>query len=190
MEILEKIYQEKVSTPSDINEHLSVLKNYSEECDTIVEMGVRKMVSTWAFLMARPKKLISVDYKYPKDYGSDDLEIVKKISIDIGVDFEFILSDSRKIDLPKCDLLFIDTLHTYSQLKQELEKHSGQVNKYIIFHDTETFKYAPDTTNGIDGNDMGIWSAIEEFLDNNKSWVIHEILSNNNGLTIIKKINL
>ena len=189
MEILEYMYQEKMSTPSDINEHLSVLKKYSEECDIIVEMGVRKIVSTWAFLMGRPKKLISVDYRHPKDYGSDDLEIVEKVSKDIGVDFEFILSDSRKIDLPKCDLLFIDTLHTYSQLKQELEKHSTQVNKYIIFHDTEDFRYNPDTTNG-DVNDMGIWPAIEEFLEKNKSWVIHEILSNNNGLTIIKKINL
>jgi hypothetical protein len=35
---------------------------------------------------------------------------------------------------------------------------------------------------------IGLWPAIEEFLLLNKDWVLHERFTNNNGLTILKKI--
>jgi hypothetical protein len=34
----------------------------------------------------------------------------------------------------------------------------------------------------------GLWPAIEEFLQNNTDWVLHERFINNNGLTILKKV--
>lgn len=182
MNRLEEIFIKKHITPSDINEHLPVLRKYSEECDVIVELGVRTIVSTWAFLLGTPKKLISVDIKHPNEYNSKDLPLVEEISKEIGVDFNFILSDSRTVEIPECDLLFIDTLHTYNQIKKELEIHSSKVKKYMIFHDTETFR-----TIGEVNGETGIWPAIEEFLLKNPEWEITEILKNNNGLTIIKK---
>jgi hypothetical protein len=42
-EILEK-YRQLSEIPSDINEHLVTLKKYTEECETIVEMGVRSII--------------------------------------------------------------------------------------------------------------------------------------------------
>lgn len=182
MDRLEKIFNEKHITSGDINEHLPVLKKYSEECDVIVELGVRKIVSTWAFLLGKPKKLISVDIKHPKEYNSTELPLVEEISKEIGVDFNFILSDSRTVDIPECDLLFIDTLHTYNQIKKELEVHANKVNKYIILHDTETFR-----TIGEVNGEVGIWLAVEEFLSTNLEWKIVEELKNNNGLTVIKR---
>jgi hypothetical protein len=183
MDKLETIYQNKVNTKSDINEHLPTLKKYAEQCDIIVELGVRTIVSTWAFLSGFPKKLVSVDYKNPSDYKSLDLPIVEEVSKEKNIEFQFILSDSRTVDIPQCDLLFIDTLHTYGQIKKELELHSSKVNKYIIFHDTETFKIKGEIN-----NELGIGPAIEEFLNQNTNWKIHEVYENNNGLTIIKKI--
>jgi len=35
----------------------------------------------------------------------------------------------------------------------------------------------------------GLWPAIEEFLYHNRNWVIVEKKTNNNGLTILKRIN-
>ena len=35
----------------------------------------------------------------------------------------------------------------------------------------------------------GLWTAIEEFLYNNKDWIIWEKKPNNNGLTVLKRIN-
>ena len=182
MNRIEEIFNKKCNTTSDINEHLPVLRKYSEECDTIVELGVRAVVSTWAFLSGRPKKLISVDIKHPNEYDSIDLPLVEEISKEMNIEFNFILSDSRTVDIPECDLLFIDTVHTYNQIKKELEVHSQKVKKYIILHDTETFR-----TIGEINTEVGIWPAVEEFLLINKEWEIAEELKNNNGLTIIKK---
>jgi hypothetical protein len=69
---MEKIiykYEQLRNTPSDINEHLPTLKKYTEECDTIVEMGVRSIISTWAFLAGNPKKITSLDLYNPNKFG-------------------------------------------------------------------------------------------------------------------------
>lgn len=176
------MYETKVSTQSDINQHLPTLKRYSDECDIIVELGVRTIVSTWAFLLGNPKKLVSVDYKHPTEYNSSDLPLVELIAKEKNIDYSFILSDSREVNIPECDLLFIDTLHTYNQIKEELLVHHQKVRKFIIFHDTETFR-----TIGEINNEIGIWPAIQEFLSEYPEWKIHEIFENNNGLTVIKK---
>jgi hypothetical protein len=34
----------------------------------------------------------------------------------------------------------------------------------------------------------GLWPAVEEFLRDNKNWVIKERYTNNNGLTILEKV--
>ena len=60
MKKIEENYELKCKTISDINEHLPILKKYAEECDVVIEMGVRNVVSTWALLLAKPKKLIII----------------------------------------------------------------------------------------------------------------------------------
>jgi len=53
-------------TQSDINEHLPVLRDLASECETVVEMGVRYCVSTWAFIeRMKGSNLISIDIKQP-----------------------------------------------------------------------------------------------------------------------------
>lgn len=187
MELINQIYGSKCHIPSDIHEHLPVLKKYSEECDIVVEMGVRSIVSTWAFLAAKPKKLISLDIIHPMDYINHDpdgcnLDLVKELADKNEIDFTFILGDSLKVTPIECDLLFIDTLHDYDQLKGELDLHSSSCRKYIILHDTTHFAERGETP-----GKEGIWRAVEEFIQSNKDWVILERLVNNNGLTILKK---
>jgi hypothetical protein len=64
MKTLEEIYNEKCADiHSDIFEHLPTLKRYAKECEHITEMGVRWVVSTYALMMGKPKKLISIDIK-------------------------------------------------------------------------------------------------------------------------------
>ena len=38
-------------TTNDMHEHFNILRTISLNCDVIVELGVRNIVSTWAFLM-------------------------------------------------------------------------------------------------------------------------------------------
>lgn len=193
--ILEK-YHQLSEIRSDINEHLVTLKKYTEECDTVVEMGVRSIVSTWAFLAGNPKKLISLDLYNPAKFGGNLQEVYDAANA-TEIDFSFVEQDSLTYDLEPCDLLFIDTWHDYLQLKKELTRHHTKVKKYIIFHDTVSYansdEKSADEMGSLNQNETnlpkGLWPAIEEFLYHNRNWVIWEKKPNNNGLTVLKRIN-
>lgn len=186
MTIIEK-YQEKCNTPSDINQLLGYLKEYAEKCTHVTEMGVRNPTSTYAFLAARPKKLISYDIgRYPE---VDEVEALAKAE---NLDFTFILQDVLQADIEETDFLFIDTFHTKTQLERELALHAGKVRKFIGFHDTTSFEFSgePSYESVADKGTncgQGIWYAIEEFLAKNTQWSVAFRTIINNGLTIIER---
>ena len=189
---LEQIVNQIYRTPSDINEHIPALIEYASECETITEMGVRAITSTWAFLGAAPKKLISYDMEDPSHYGSS-IQTVYDVAKQYGLNFKFIKTDVLKIDIEETDLLFLDTWHAYDQLKAELEKHSSKAKKYIIIHDTTSYEFrdepltSENTFEGEKSSGKGLWPAITEFLDSHNEWELHKRYVNNNGLTVIKR---
>jgi len=188
-EIVNRIYQ----TPSDINEHIPTLVEYASECEHITEMGVRAITSTWAFLGAAPKKLISYDIENPAKWGAD-IQYVYNVAEHYGLNYEFRKENVLKIDIEETDLLFLDTWHAYNQLKAELEKHSPKARKYIIMHDTTSYEFRDEpltSENAWEGDldfGRGLWAAVTEFLDSTDEWVLHKRYTNNNGLTILKRV--
>ena len=100
-----------------------------------------------------------------------------------GIDFQFKIANTLDLEIEETDLLFLDTDHTYNQVKGELSLHGNKSKKFIIFHDTTTFEFK-----GMNGDTIGLWPAIEEFMSENPHWVICERFNNNNGLTILKRI--
>jgi hypothetical protein len=174
MKTIQEYFNFRCKVCSDINEHLPTLKQYGEKCDHITEFGLRGGESTSAFLASKPKKLITYDIINYKN----TLNIFTPL-IDRNTEFIFKHADSTKIKIEETDLLFIDTLHTYEQLKLEF-KHTDMVKKYIILHDTEIF--------GIIGQngEKGLISAITEFLQSTTKWKMHHCYTNNNGLIILK----
>lgn len=184
---IEQHYNDAMYTPSDINEHIDTLYNLAKECSHITEMGVRNVVSTWAFMLRDPKKLVGIDIHVNPSVSEAELIYPK---------WEFIQADTLKIDIEPTELLFIDTLHTYSQLKKELSKHAKNVKKYIVLHDTTTYGYTDEPTdwqtpeimaNYEVGNIKGLKPAVQEFLEANEDWVLFKEYTNNNGLTILKR---
>jgi hypothetical protein len=196
---------ELMSKPSDINEHLPLLVEFARRCDHVTEMGVRDVVSTYAFLAGLsldkpnpPKKLVSYDVYESKNIGTA-LEAAKENDVVM----KFIKADVLKVEIEETDLLFIDTLHIYSQLKQELAMHAHKAKKYIILHDVVTYGHKPEpaTFQTHSGhvhqipevlknyvkNDKGIMPAIEEFLKAEPQWKIELMRTNNNGLMILKR---
>ena len=193
MKTLEEYFEEKKNTHSDINEHLDTFKKYAEECDTIVEMGVRSIVSTWGFLMGKPKKMVGIDLTHPEVFGGN-IDEVYRITKENNIKYDFILGNTLSVDIEECDLLFIDTWHDYLQLKKELNRHHDKVKKYVIFHDTEYFGFKNETlyedynTEREETNlPKGLIPAINEFCLHHPEWFIYERFSNNNGITILKK---
>lgn len=192
MNPIDNLYKALVSQKSDINEHLPTLKKYAEECEHITEMGVRYIVSTIALLVAKPKTLICIDLFSPSHYGDQSrFYLAQQYANENNVKFNFLLGNTLEIDIEETDMLFIDTLHRYGQLKAELERHSSKVKKYIIFHDTTTFEnvdegcYYPLPT--LDTSKTGLWPAIQEFMATNPQWSVLERFTNNNGLTVLCK---
>ena len=179
------------STPSDINEHLQTLVNYSKECEHVTDFGVRSALSTWSLLL-HSKKIRAYDIRY-----DDRTEYLQRIVKEYNIDFKYIIEDVLKADIENTDLLFIDTLHCYKQLIQELNLHAVKVNKYIIIHDTMSFgstdeviyEHASEIVKSIDTEKKGLKNAIKDFLetDEGSNWCVHQEFFNNNGLTILKR---
>ena len=190
MTIVEENYQKYCNRSSDINEHLPTLSRYASECEHVTEMGVREVVSTWAFLDGKPKRLISYDI-----YTAAGIALAEQGAVEAGVDFTFIEKNVLDVTIEETDLLFIDTWHKYGQLIQELDLHAGSVRKYIILHDTTKYatedeghwhgKYQDERTEGM--SKRGLWTAVEEFLQANPEWSIKERYTNNNGLTVLQR---
>lgn len=181
------------NTPSDINEHFPAIIEYGGQCEHITEMGVRGIVSTWGWLATNPKKLVAYDIQDPSTWGSS-LQDVRDTAQSIGTEFEFHLANVLEIEIEETDLLFLDTWHAYKQLKAELDLHASKVRKYICFHDTTSYAEYDETSYEVWGENwkaegIGIWRAIEEFLESHPEWVLEKRFTNNNGFTIIKKIN-
>lgn len=179
--------------------HTTLLR-YAKECNHITEFGVRWVESTFSFLLGKPSKLVSVDVDHPSIHndGASNLNQAIAYAEEYGIDFSFIQADNLTLTIEPTDLLFIDTEHSYLQLKHELNRHSGKVNKYIIMHDTETHDFVDSHSYGrrsllteIDPGDYtkcGLGLAISEFLEKNSNWILREKVTTGQGLTILERI--
>ena len=210
MELDEK-YLYVCNTPSDINEHLPILYEYSRKCESVLELGVRNAVSSFAFIKGLSENnldkrtLISCDIvKISKVYTQT---LIKDFCEEYDINYTFLLKKDLDIIIPdevsQTDITFIDTWHIYGQLKRELAKFAPITKKYIIMHDTELDKILGETIRSrwnaekqslesgfpIDEIKCGLGKAIDEFLDDNKVWVNDYEVPNNNGLTILKRID-
>ena len=177
LDTFEQEYHKAVKQPSDINENLYVLYELAQTCKHVTEMGVRTGVSTRAFLNT-DVQLVSYDINL-NPMVSKLFETAKRA----GKRVQYIKADVLEVEIAQTDLLFIDTLHTYNQLKKELELHADKSNKYIAFHDTYTYGLT-----GEDGTDRkGLLSAVLEFLTTNTHWRIKIYKTNNNGMLVLER---
>ena len=179
---LEQKVNEIFKTRSDINEHIPAIIKYGQECDHITEMGVRGIVSTWAWLATAPKKLIAYDLEDPSKWGGK-IQDVYDTAKAYNLDFTFIEGDVLKLEIEETDLLFLDTWHVYEQVRDELKLHADKVRKYICFHDIVSWGERGETA-----GHKGINYAIDEFLQNHPEWQVKERFTNNNGFLIIERV--
>jgi len=187
---------------SDIYEHLPTLYNYSKECESVFQTGVRGCISSWAFTKGLLENNKPVKSLFLNDISPCKIDELLRVTEDLPIDVKYKWVNNLQLDLPsKVDLTFIDTWHVYGQLKRELAKFSKLTLKYIIIHHT--------TVDGIHSQSIrlnsnlitqsmesgfpiqeikcGLQKAIDEFLQTNNDWVLHKVYTNNNGLTILKR---
>lgn len=203
MEELNSYYQNACNTPSDIFEHIPTFRNYSKNLSSVCEFGVRTGVSTWGFLKglseshSQDKKYIGVDL-----CKLEEIAPAEQVCNKVGINYQFIQGDSAKVDIPEVDILFIDSWHIYGHLKRELENNHHKVKKYIMMHDTtvdqllgenircgyDVLKASKDSGYPVCEIIVGLWPAVVEFLNNHPEWKLKERYTNNNGLTVLERI--
>jgi hypothetical protein len=207
LEKIEERYKQLCSTSSDINEHLPTLYRYAKECESILETGVRGVVSSWALSYgllcnnSENKRILFNDI-----VKCDIEELLESLSgFNINASCEWVNNLNLELN-ENFDMVFIDTWHVYGQLKRELDKFAPLTNKYIILHDTTIDEIYGETirlmgglnaaneqshNSGIPVDEIlkGIGPAVSEFLDNS-NWKVKEKFTNNNGLTVLEKISI
>jgi hypothetical protein len=204
---IEEGFQNAKETPSNVNEHITVLADYSEKCTSVAELGVNEMISTWAFIKGlrfnkkKKKHIVCVDIAgKPKQF--DEISALAKKN---KITMEFLEGDSGTVDLPRVDMLFIDTMHHYAQLMKELEKHHSRVKKYIVMHNTEVDSVYGEVVRmcyyynvkqmqekfGYSVKDMckGLKPAIDDFVAKHPEWRVEKVFKNNNGMTILSRVD-
>lgn len=164
---IEERYQELCRTPSDINFHLPTLRQYADRVEHVTEFGTRACVSLHAFLASKAKKVIAYD--------------IANVAVPDCEKLVFHNANVLKVCIEPTDLLFIDTLHTFDQLHEELTRFEEMVRRWIIMHDTSMFGAC-----GEDGG-RGLNAAITEFLSQHPEWNEVYRTDANNGLTILER---
>jgi hypothetical protein len=162
-------------------EHLELLSRLSSLCGHVTEFGVERGASTAALLFGRPKILISYDIR-----DCDCIPKLVEAANEIGVEFQFHKANVLDVKIEWTDFLFIDTEHTYDQLRKELLLHARRVNKYMAFHDVALFGDSGMLIGGM--QTQGIWPAIAEFMRLNSDWELMSYHTNCNGLAVIRRM--
>lgn len=189
--------------PSDINEHLPLLRQLALECSSVVEIGLRNMVSSWGLLQGlsenptHVRSYIGIDINIPP---SHILNLAKQLAEHNGISFRFWQANDLDIDIEPTELLFIDSLHLYCHLTYELETFSPMVSKYIAIHDTsepwgyydECYVYNGDRSEypaHYSRTKRGCWPAVEDFLKSHSEWILYDRRFNQCGFTILKRVS-
>ena len=158
--------------PSDLNEHCDALRTLGEG-RTVVDFGDRPGVSGVA-LATNASHYTMIHPKEPPEFKH-----IRKFLKDRNAVAELKISTTEIIDVPPCDVLFVDMVHTYSFIKRTLEANQANVKDFIILHDTVIYGETGD-----DGG-KGIMPAIREFLRTNRRWTVWQHYRNQHGLLVL-----
>ena len=182
---LNDLYAQRAATPSDISEHMPVLRALASECGHVTEFGTRHGNSTVALLagLADGAGLEGTLVSYDIDPGCAH-------AIPHGTEglpnwqFHGLADTGQLVVIEETDMLFIDTLHDAAHVARELV-HAISVRRFLVFHDTVTFGVADETT----GQPPGILQPIWEFLASHEGaryWRVRDHFPNNNGLLVLE----
>lgn len=170
--------------------HLPRLRQYAVGCDLAVEFGAQHGAATSALLLGA-QRVISYDL-----VCSHRLVI---LALAAGDRLILRQEDTRQAPVTPCDLLFLDSAHTYAQVAAELTRHADAVTRWLIFHDTMTFgsigadgdsgmvSWMPERGQAIPFAHYGIRLAIDELQIRDPRWRVHAHFPQSHGLLVLKR---
>lgn len=187
---LEQLYRRHVAANSAISPHLPRLRELAESLDTVVEFGVKRGASSTALLLGA-KRVVSFDV-----VATPEAHALQAVA---GDRWQYRLEDSRQADIPDCDLMFIDSLHTFDQVDAEC-RHADKARRFMVFHDVSTFgevgalgetgrqswTYVAGR-GSVPTEHRGIRPAIDHLMIRDPSWRIIERRVDSHGLLVLER---
>lgn len=141
-------------------------------CKSYTEFGIMQGTTLAVALLCNPDKVRAYDTRL-KLYNKNK-HLFEEYTKENNIDYSVFQENSLKCEIEPTDLLYIDTLHVYEQLSQELNIHGKKVKKYIICHDTSA---KPE-----------LKRAIKEYVRNKNDWEISKVCDKNVGfMTLMRK---
>ena len=183
-------YQAACEGGTAIAAHLPRLRNLAIGCDVAQEFGVKRAASSAALLMGA-EYVISYDVVPTRE--ARDLEAL------VGRRWSYRIEDSRTAVPTPCDLLFVDSLHTFDQCRAELERHADSVKRWLVFHDTVTFgSFGAYGETGRHARTyqvgqscplpfLGIRPAIDALMIRDPTWQIAAHYTDSHGLLVLER---
>lgn len=153
------------------------IQKYLKAEDVYMEFGTHQGGTASAAMLAKPKSVIMVDID-PSRYYKFLSPIADKFCKENNIELNMKQTSSIGLGaLSNCDMLVIDSIHRVDHMTQELKIHGGNVNKYILAHDTsELFGKKNDS----------LFQVLNNFAKENK-WKIIERGITNVGYTVLRK---
>lgn len=170
--------------------HLPRLKALAEGLPLVVEFGVRRGGSSSALLLGA-QKVISYDVK-----ETAEARMLARVA---GDRWDYHVQSSLEAPVQPCDLLFMDSLHTFHQCDGELKRHADVVSRWIVFHDSIwrgcigephlDFRLLRTTFQDTKKREamLGIRPAIDELMIRDRSWFIVAHHTDSCGLLVLER---
>mmetsp|Transcript_9528 Transcript_9528/g.17702 ORF Transcript_9528/g.17702 Transcript_9528/m.17702 type:complete len:384 (-) Transcript_9528:39-1190(-) len=178
--------------------HVATLRVLASHGTSVIELGVQFGESSWGLLMGlvesssgnRMRRMVSVDVE-----GSTISATVHAVASANNVSYRFLHASSLHVTLRPADLIFIDDLHAYAQVRAELAKYAPLAVRYIVLHDTVSHREHDECSEQryrhlaicTGQATLGIYTAVVEFLEMSPHWFIRSHTNRSAGLTVLER---
>lgn len=187
---IQQHYERACAAHTAMSPHLPRLRHLARGLELAQEFGVKRAASSAALLLGA-EHVISYDIVETKE--------ARALEQAAGTRWSYCLQDSRVAPVTPCELLFIDSLHTFAQLDAELRRHAESVRRWIVFHDTVTFgsigaegetgrhlwTYTPGAS--VPAGALGIRPAIDALMARDPTWYIRAHYTDSHGLLVLER---
>jgi hypothetical protein len=187
---LEGFYDLAHSRPTAMAPHLPRIRALASGLELAVEFGVKRGASSSALLLGSDH-VISYDI-----VATPQARHLERLA---GRRWEYRLQDTRTAPVTPCDLLLVDSLHTFAQVDAELRRHADAVRRFLVFHDTLTFgsvgadgetgqqiwAYRPGVSVPLCA--LGIRPAIDDLMIRDPTWRIVASYADSHGLLVLER---
>lgn len=174
----------------NVGPHLPRLRALATGLPLCVEFGVRRGGSSSALLLGADHVI---------SYDITPLPEAKALQQLAGSRWDYRIASSLDVEIPPCDLLFIDSKHTFLHCQAELDRHAYKATRYLVFHDSiwrgswgEGTKDMNETRQKDDKKRLaalGIRPAIDNLMIRDRTWFLAAHYTDACGLLVLERLN-